>query len=131
MAEYEATLYFVSKEAVLVSTNDGETWESLGSRPEGRVVGLVIVNEVRGSSSRAQPTMYLALRDKGVFRSTDVGAQWNLFNEGLMGRTISAVAAVKDTVFAGTDKGLYRLDSGTWQRLLKDGVSTYPLIGGL
>ena len=119
-AEHEGTLYIVSKDAVFASTDDGETWKSLGSCPEGHAVGLVVVNEAQDSNSHAQPTMYLALRDKGVFCSTDVGAQWALFDDGLMGRTISAVAVVRDTVFAGTDKGLYRLDSGTWERLLPD-----------
>ena len=120
IAEHEGTFYIVSKDEVFASTDDGETWESLGSRPEGHTIGLVIVNEAQDSSAHAQPTMYLALRDKGVFRSTDVDGQWTLLDDGLMGRTISAVAVVEDTVFAGTDKGLYRLDSGTWQRLLED-----------
>ena len=36
-------------------------------------------------------------------------------------RTISTVATIGDTVFVGTDKGLYRFDdSGTWERLLVD-----------
>ena len=52
--------------------------------------------------------------------NADVGDQWTLFNDGLMGGTISAVAVVRDTVFAGTDKGLYRLDAGAWKRLLED-----------
>ena len=30
------------------------------------------------------------------------------------------VAAIGDTVFAGTDSGLYRLDAGVWERLLVD-----------
>ncbi len=119
-AEHEGTLYIVSKDAVFASTDDGETWKSLGSCPEGHAVGLVVVNEAQDSNSHAQPTMYLALRDKGVFCSTDVGAQWTLFDDGLIGRRISGVAVVGNTVFAGTDKGLYRLDSGTWERLLPD-----------
>ena len=105
---------------VFVSTDGGETWKSLGPRPEGDAIGLVIVDEAQGSGSHERPTMYLALHDKGVFRSTDVGAQWTLFDDGLMDRRISAVATVGNTVFAGTDKGLYRLDSGAWKRLLED-----------
>ena len=120
MAEYENTLYLVSNDAVFASTDAGDTWESFGSRPEGQAIGLVIVNEPQGSSFNAQPTIYLAFRGKGVFRSTDMGAQWTLFNNGLADGTISAVAVVGDTVFAGTDKGLYRLDSGKWERLLED-----------
>lgn len=120
MAEHEGTLYVVSNDAVFASTNEGKTWKSLGPRPEGDAIGLVVVDEAQGSPSHARRTMYLALYEKGMFRSTDVGAQWTLFDDELMGRTFSGVATVGNTVFAGTDKGLYRLDSGTWQRLLED-----------
>ena len=120
MAAHEGTLYIVSNNEVFASTDEGETWESLGPRPEGDAFGLVIVDEAQGNGSHVHPTMYLALQDKGVFRSTDVGAQWTLFDDELMGRTFSAVASVGNTVFVGTDKGLYRLDSGAWKRLLED-----------
>jgi len=119
MAEHGGTLYIVSNDEVFFSTDDGETWKSLGLRPEGHAIGLVIVDETQGNGSHARRTMYLALYDKGVFRATDVGAQWTLFDDGLIGRRISAVTAVGNTVFVGTDKGLYRLDSGTWKRLLE------------
>ena len=120
IAEHDGILYIVSNDEVLASTDAGDTWKSLGPRPEGEAFGLVVVDEVQGNGPHAHRTMYLALQDKGVFRSTDVGAQWTLFGDELMGRRISAVAAVGNTVFAGTDKGLYRLDSGKWQRLLED-----------
>ena len=120
MAEHEGTLYIVSNDEVFASTDAGETWKSLGPRPEGDAIGLVVVNEAQGSGSDERRTMYLALYKKGMFRSTDVGAQWTLFDNELMGRTFSGVATVGSTVFAGTDKGLYRLDSGTWKRLLED-----------
>ena len=119
VAEHDGTLYVVSNDEVFASTDAGETWKSLGPRPEGRAVGLVIVDEAQKSNSDEHQTMYLTL-EKGVFRSTDVGAQWTLIDNGLMDRTISAVTAVENTVFAGTDNGLYRLDSGTWERLLED-----------
>ena len=120
LAEHDGTLYIVSNDEVFASTDVGETWKSLGPRPEGDAFGLVVIDEAQGNGSHVHPTMYLALQDKGVFRSTDVGAQWTLFDDELMGRTFSAVASVGNTVFAGTDKGLYRLDSGAWERLLED-----------
>ena len=46
--------------------------------------------------------------------------QWTPFNDGLMNRRISTVAVIGDTVFAGTDKGLYRLDASAWERLLEN-----------
>ena len=45
---------------------------------------------------------------KGIYRSTDGGTQWNLFNDGLANKRISTIAAVEKTVFAGTGRGLYR-----------------------
>jgi len=120
MAEHEGTLYIVSNDEVFASTDAGETWKSLGPRPEGHTIGLIVVDEAQGDGSPLYRTIYLALHDKGVFRATDVGAQWTLVDDGLIGRRISAVTAVGNTVFAGTDKGLYRLDSGTWERLLED-----------
>ena len=120
MVEHEGTLYIVSNNEVFASTDEGETWKSLGPRPEGKAFGLVVIDEAQGNGSHAHPTMYLALQDEGMFRSTDVGAQWTLFDDELVGRTFSGVATVGNTVFAGTDKGLYRLDSGRWERLLED-----------
>ena len=124
MTEHAGILYIVSNDKIFASTTDGETWKPLGSRPQGHAAGLVIVNEAQGNNSHVHPTMYLALRDEGIFRSTDVSGQWTLLGDGLMGRKISAVVAIGDMVFAGTDEGLYRLDSGAWERLL-EGVSGY------
>ena len=124
MTKHEGTLYIVSNDEIFASTTDGETWKLLGSRPQGHATGLVIVNEAQGNNFHVHPTMYFALRDKGIFRSTDGGNQWTAFNDGLMDRKISAVVVVGNIVFAGTDEGLYRLDSGAWERLL-EGVSGY------
>ena len=118
MTEHQGTLYIVSKDTVFASTDNGETWRTFCSRPEGNAIGFIIVDGIQGTGSG--PTMYLALGDKGVFRSTDAGAQWTSLNDGLKDRTISTVAAIGNTVFAGTDRGLYRLDAGAWERLLVD-----------
>ena len=120
MAEHEGTFYIVSNDEVFASTDAGETWKSLGPRPEGDAFGLVVIDEAQGNGPHLYPTMYLALQDKGMFQSTDVGSQWTLFDDELTGRTFSGVATIGNTVFAGTDKGLYRLESGTWKRLLDD-----------
>ena len=62
-------------------------------------------------------TMYLALRDEGVFRSTNSGTHWKPINEGLADKRISAIAAVESTLFAGTNRGLHRLDSESWRKV--------------
>ena len=115
MAEYDGVLYLVSKDKVFTSTDDGDGWNAFCDRPDGNAIEFVITD-----TAQAGITMYLALQDKGVFCSTDAGEQWVLLNDGLIGRTITAMAAIENTVFASTDSGLYRLDSGVWERLPVD-----------
>ncbi|RKU28953.1 hypothetical protein C6499_09475 [Candidatus Poribacteria bacterium] len=121
MAEHSGRLYIVSTDEIFASDNQGETWRSLGPRPKGEPVELVITGAEEASNSQVPMTMYLALRDNGIFRSTDGGAQWSPLNDGLtVSEKISAVAAVRKTVFAGTENSLYRLDSGIWEKLPLD-----------
>ena len=118
MTEHQGTLYIAATNTVFASTDNGETWRTFCSRPEGNAIGFIIVDGIQGTGSDI--TMYLALRDKGVFRSIDAGEQWTLLNDGLIDRTISTAAAIGDMVFAGTDRGLYRLNLRTWEQLLVD-----------
>ena len=109
MAERGDTLYLVSSNKVIASTDRGESWKSLGERPKGHAVGLVITDDGR----------YLAL-DNQVFRSTDADKQWTLLVDNVEGRIILAIAAVKNTVFVGTTQGLYRLHAGALEKLPVD-----------
>ena len=117
MAAHENTLYIVSTDGVLTSTDEGETWNTFCRRPKGHTVGFIITDETHRHDSQTRLVMYLALQDKGVFRSTDAGAQWTLLNDGLMGKNVSAVTAIGNTVFAATNTGLYRLNSRAWEQL--------------
>ena len=78
MTEYNSTLYIVSAEEIFTSNDSGETWNTLGPRPRGEAVGLIITDATQTRSSQADVTMYLALRDEGVFQSIDGGTQWTL-----------------------------------------------------
>ena len=121
MAEHSGTLYIVSTDEIFASENRGETWRPLGPRPEGNAVELVITDTEQASSSQVPFTMYLALRDSEIFRSTDGGAHWHPLNDGLtVSEKISAMTAVGKTVFVGTENGLYRLDSDVWKKLPLD-----------
>ena len=120
MAEHANALYIVSADDVFASTDTGETWHALGPRPKGDAIGLIIIDETQRARSQAAITMYLALRDRGVFRSADAGKQWVPVNSGLIGKRIYAVCAVGNTVFVGTNQGLYRLESESWQQLPLD-----------
>ena len=117
MAEHANTLYIVSTDEIFTSTNNGETWNVFCPRPKGHPSGLIITDGAQTHNSHPSIVMYLAIQNKGVFQSTDAGTQWNLLENGLVNANIHAVTAIGNTVFAGTNEGLYRLNSDTWQQL--------------
>ena len=106
MAERGDTLYLVATREVLASVDNGETWKSLGERPKGRPTGLVTTDE----------GLYLAL-DNQVFRSEDAGQQWTPLIDKNAAGIVLAIAAIENTVFVGTNQGLYRVHSGAWEKL--------------
>ena len=110
MAEGNNTLYVVSETDVRTSVDRGETWNLLGTRPEGHLIGIVITDEA----------LYVGLVE-GVFRSVDAGKSWTSLNDGLAGRKVRAFTAVGNTLFVGTDAGLYRLDVDGWKQLPVNG----------
>ncbi|RKU22528.1 hypothetical protein C6500_03235 [Candidatus Poribacteria bacterium] len=120
MTEHRDVLYIVYPDQVLTSIDNGETWKVLCSRPTGYAVGFIITSEIEENSSQGRVSMYLALRDNGIFHSVDGGKQWIPLNEGLAGKRIYAVAAIGHTLFAGTNEGLYRLNSDVWEQLPVD-----------
>ena len=113
MTERGDTLYIVSVKEVISSTDRGKTWRALESRPEGKAVGLIITDQV----------LYLAVK-KGIYQSKNSGKQWTALNDGFnfddesSDEKIKAVTPIGNTLFALTNRGLYRLNSGTWEKLL-------------
>ena len=105
MTERNDTLYIVSDTQVLASIDRGETWNSLGARPEGQLIDLVITDGVQ-----ADIIMYLGLAG-GVFHSVDAGKSWNSVSDQLVNKEIRAITAIENVVFVGTDSGLYRCNS--------------------
>ena len=120
MTEYQGTLYTVSVDAVLASGDGGETWKALGPRPKGVANGLIVTAATQKHDPNAPVTLYIALQEQGIFRSTDAGQHWTSINNGLIGKRIFTIATIGNTLFAGTNQGLYRLGSSNWQQLLTD-----------
>ncbi len=120
IAEHADTLYIVAANELLASTDDGETWNTLGTRPEGDLAEFIVVDAANGRNTHKTVTMYLALSDNGIFRSTDAGKRWAPVNNGLTDKKIYKLAAVRNTVFTGTDRGLYRLNADVWEQLPVD-----------
>ena len=115
MVERGDILYIAIDAEILTSKDNGETWNLIGTHPKGQPVGLVITDGV--PEAEVDVTLNLALVD-GVFRSVDAGKSWIPLNdENLIGRKIRALAAVENALFAGTDSGLYRFNTDTWEKL--------------
>ena len=115
MAEHDGTLYLLTPNELLVSVDEGKTWNSLGERPEGHATALVITDTA----------MYLVLETE-VFRSEDVGNQWkpigkdlqadNMPEAGAPNFRIWEALAIDNTLFIGTSQGLFRL-TDKWEKL--------------
>ena len=125
MVERGDTLYLATDTEVLASTDRGETWKTLGTHPRGLPIGMVITD---GSlQTQTDIAIYLALakqsewnnrNETAIFRSTDAGASWRLLSNEEIGGEIRAIASIKNNVFVGTEKGLFRLNAAEeWEQL--------------
>ena len=112
-------IYSVNMDEIFASNDAGETWNRFCSRPKGDAVGLIILGDTQENFS-----MFLALKDEGLFRSDDAGKKWIPLNNGLIGETITAVASVGNALFIGTDRNLHRLKSGQWDEIPLDPSKT-------
>ena len=142
MAERGDTLYLLTLNELLASTDRGKTWDTLGNRPEGSAVALVVTDAPRERSPQSvDMTMFLVLETE-VFRSEDGGKQWVAIGEGLrtdstpeardIGFRIHDAAAINNIIFAGTNRilfvgtgrGLFRF-TGDWEKV------TLPTLAGV
>ena len=124
ITERNGTLYIATQKHLFVSTDRGTTLTPVGPLPGGRAIALLITDpsQVRRPQEAASE-MYLVLT-KGVFRSTDAGKTWHPFNEGLTAAEIQTAAVIDNALFLGTNplflgtkRGLYRLNTGVWEKL--------------
>ena len=104
MAEHGDMLYLATDTEILASKDKGETWNVLGVHPEGGSRGFAVTDS----------GFYLALME-GVYYSKDGKASWVVLKDGMAAEKVRALAAVENTVFAGTDSGLYRLNAEMWE----------------
>ncbi len=116
MAEQDGTLYVLTPDELLVSIDEGKTWNVVGSRPKGRAFELLITAEA----------FYLVF-EKDIFRSDDTGKSWIPMTQDLHAYitamnsspdiSISGAVALDNAVFIGTNQGLYRITAGSWAKL--------------
>ena len=124
IAERNGRLYIATQKHLFVSIDRGATLIRVGPLPEGRAVALLITDPSQmRQPQEAHYEMYLVLT-KGVFRSTDAGKTWHAFNEGLTATEIQTATVIDNALFLGTNPlflgtkhGLYRLNTGVWEKL--------------
>ena len=114
VAEWQNILYRAVDKEIFASTDGGETWKVFCECIKGELVGMVITDKIPGGQSGM--TIYLAYK-KGVFRSDNAGNSWTPLPEGINDRQIGVITNIGNTVFVGTDKGLYRLNADKWEQL--------------
>ena len=118
VTEKEGTLYLATDTHILVSNDRGETWETLCEVIEADAGGIVDMVLTDGEQD-ADMTIYIAYKF-GVFRTDDLGESWILLLDGLEDTKLRSMAVFQDTIYAGTDKGLYRLNNNEWEQMLMD-----------
>ena len=106
MAEHGDRLYLATDTEVLASEDNGETWHALGPHPEGISRGFVVTDA----------GFYLALTN-GVYYSKDGRPAWVALKDGMRLKKTHALVSVENSVFAGTNSGLYRLNAQSWELL--------------
>lgn len=122
IAEHHDVIYSVNTDEIFASNDAGKTWNRFCSRPDGDAVGLIIIGDTPDNFS-----MFLALKDEGLFRSDDAGKEWVILENGnnkLNGETITAVASVGKVLFIGTNRNLHRINSGLWTEIPLDPSKT-------
>ena len=116
MAEHEDTIYVLTADELLASTDAGKTWGTVGPRPKGRALELLVTDDA----------FYLVF-EKHIFRSDNAGERWIPMMQDLHAHIarangspdilISDAVTFDNAVFVGTNQGLYRVTAGSWERL--------------
>ena len=106
LAEYDNTIYLATDTEILAFTDTGDTWKSLGPHPNGVPRGFAVTDT----------GFYIAFI-QDIYFSEEGQTSWVSIKNDLAFEKIRALVAVENTVFVGTDTGLYRLNAETWEQL--------------
>jgi photosystem II stability/assembly factor-like uncharacterized protein len=93
----DGVVYAGSSDRIFRSSDYGDTWLEAGHRP---TASRTMTMAVDGASA----TLYVGTEEDGLWLTADQGLSWSL---ALPGRTIFAIVAAGEDVYAGTDRGLY------------------------
>ena len=106
ITEHGDMLYLATDTEVLASADKGGTWNSLGAHPKGAPRGFAVTDA----------GFYIAFI-QDIFFSEDGKTSWISLKDNLEAEKIRALVAADNTVFVGTDTGLYRRNAEAWEQL--------------
>ena len=107
IAKWDNTLYIALSNLFLASKDDGKTWDIVHAwSPENFAPRDLLLTE---------QAFWVSL-NRGVFRSEDKGKTWQEVDVELFRGSIFFIS-IQNTVFAGSYTGLYRWNTGSWERL--------------
>ena len=126
MAEHNDTLYLLTPDELLTSTDEGKTLNAVSARPKGSTVALVITDGSQERDSAGnETTIYLVLKT-AVFRSNNAGRVWESIAESLQSDNALDIGSLSfriwdalvadNTLFVGTSRGLFRF-TDVWEKL--------------
>ena len=108
IAKWDNTMYYMQSSEIFASIDDGKTWDLLYTWDNFKYyfpIDLILTEQ----------TFYIAF-ENGIFRSEDNGKTWKEIS-GKLPERIKSLVEVQNTLFAGTDDGLYRLYEDGWKRM--------------
>ena len=107
IAKWNNTLYIALSNLFLASKDDGKTWEIVHAwSPDNFAPRNLVLTE----------QAFWVNLNRGVFRSEDKGKTWQEVDVDLFKGSIF-FKAIQNTVFAGSYTGLYRWNTGSWERV--------------
>ncbi len=108
IVKWNNTLYYVPSHQLFAINDDSKTGDLIYTWDGNKYVEPVEFIVTEG-------TFYIAFRN-GILRSEDNGRTWEEINDGLMDG-IRSLVKIQNTLFVGTENGLYRLIGDIWQHV--------------
>lgn len=107
-------LYIGTKKGLFRSGDYGASWKNVFKTILPDRNNITYIELSRYSRSRV-----LIATDKGVYLSEDYGEKWQNISGILSGLSVKCLALNKESMYAGTEAGLYvrRADSEDWERV--------------